>query len=234
MLSVFKVFVNKIKWKVYVYLLKGDKVICGMCDWKGIRFPESRCPKCMSLARTRLIPYSIKHFALPVSGIKLLHVAPNLAEFGFVNKHFTNIEYDRLNIVKSDHINIVQDLTKTNIASDTYDLIIIWHVLEHIPDDQGAISEMKRMLKPDGRLLVCVPIHPPGRVKTYEDDTIKSHDYGVVHGHHDHCRSCGLDYYERFESLGFTTDSLDVKDLDIEDVNKFGLSENHVVWMFRK
>ncbi|RYD72784.1 MAG: class I SAM-dependent methyltransferase, partial [Sphingobacteriales bacterium] len=43
------------------------------------------------------------------------------------------------------------------IPSHSKDVITMWHVLEHVPDVQKQIAELKRILKPDGVLIVAVP-----------------------------------------------------------------------------
>lgn len=217
------------------FFYKGTNVLCEICGWKGKKFFDDKCPKCNSLPRTRLVPFSIAYFKLIKSHLKILHIAPNLNEYNYIRKNITELSnYDRLNIRKVKHINIVQDLTQTNLESDTYDLAIAWHVLEHIPEDLKAIQEVYRLLKPEGEFLISVPIYPNGNLKTYEDSKITYNDYEKVHGHDDHCRSCGLDYYERFESIGFKTKKLFVNSLDLDKKNNFGLRSDHVVWCFTK
>ena len=44
--------------------------------------------------------------------------------------------------------------------SDAIDFVGAFDVLEHIPDDEGALSEVHRMLKPGGVLIATVPQHP--------------------------------------------------------------------------
>jgi len=215
-------------------ILSGNNVICEICGWHGKKFPSNKCPKCNSLPRTRLIPFSINHFGVPKKEISLLHVAVNAPEYKYITTNFDFIKYDRLDIQKKKYVNIVQDLANTDIPDSQYDFILIWHVLEHIPNDIVAISEMYRMLKPNGKLLVSVPIYPNGNPKTYEDTTIKRADFERIHGHDDHCRSCGFDYYERFEKVGFKTSTLHVKDLQEDIKSKYGLSDNHTVWLFEK
>jgi len=41
-----------------------------------------------------------------------------------------------------------------------YDLIALFDVLEHIPDDKGALAELSGKLAPGGRLLLTVPAMP--------------------------------------------------------------------------
>lgn len=225
---------TKIQCHLNTILLKGNNVICEMCGWNGKYFPNNKCPKCNSYARTRLIPYSINFFNISNEKGSLLHIAPNISEFKFIKNNLKFEIYDRLDIVKKDIVNIVQDITNSNIPDSQYDLIIIWHVLEHIPNDYDAISEMYRILKENGKLLVSVPIYPIGNKKTFEDKTIDKSKYLEIHGHYDHCRSCGYDYFERFEKNGFKTSTLNIKDIDNEVIEKYGLSKNHTVWLFEK
>ncbi len=43
------------------------------------------------------------------------------------------------------------------IADHSFDVITMWHVLEHVPDVEAQITELKRILKPDGVIFVAVP-----------------------------------------------------------------------------
>lgn len=46
------------------------------------------------------------------------------------------------------------------VADRCYDLIVMLDVLEHIEDDQAALQQVKRLLKPGGKLLLTVPAMP--------------------------------------------------------------------------
>ena len=46
----------------------------------------------------------------------------------------------------------------------TFDKIVCTEVLEHIPEDKGALSEMIRVLKPGGLIAVSVPAYIPEKV----------------------------------------------------------------------
>lgn len=107
-------------------------------------------------------------------------------------------------------------------------------MLEHIPNDRAVIAEMYRILKPGGKALVSVPIHPHMSPVTFEDPHMDRKKYKEVHGNEDHVRSCGLDYYVRFEEVGFRTETLMVKDLPELNRKRLCLSEYHVVWLFVK
>ncbi|MBR9758657.1 MAG: methyltransferase domain-containing protein [Algicola sp.] len=167
--------------------------------------------------------------------LDVLHVAPNANEYQGVKQVLNNTAtYDRLDIRQVKGVNLVQDLTQLSLPNASYDRAIIWHVFEHIVEDKKAIAEVYRVLRPGGKLLMSVPIYPVNNPKTYEDASIPYKDYENVHGHDDHCRSCGLDYYKRFEAVGFKTETLEVKKVSESERNYLGLSSSHVVWCFTK
>lgn len=50
----------------------------------------------------------------------------------------------------------------------TFDYITLWHVLEHIPNLNEFITELKTKLKPDGKILIAVPNHKSFDAKFYK------------------------------------------------------------------
>jgi len=46
------------------------------------------------------------------------------------------------------------------VTDETYDLIVMLDVLEHIEDDQAALMAVKKKLKPGGTMIVSTPAHP--------------------------------------------------------------------------
>ena len=44
--------------------------------------------------------------------------------------------------------------------ADSYDLVALLDVLEHVPDDKGSLHAIQKLLKPGGALLLTVPINP--------------------------------------------------------------------------
>lgn len=56
--------------------------------------------------------------------------------------------------------NLVQaDATKLPFEDNTFDLVAAIELMEHIPNDNLAISEIKRVLKPNGVFIFTVPAH---------------------------------------------------------------------------
>lgn len=44
-----------------------------------------------------------------------------------------------------------------DLENNSFDVITMWHVLEHVPNLELQIQELKRLLKPTGTLIVAVP-----------------------------------------------------------------------------
>ncbi|MCR4033903.1 MULTISPECIES: class I SAM-dependent methyltransferase [Flavobacterium] len=59
------------------------------------------------------------------------------------------------NIAKQKGISFVEEISA--LENHSLDVITMWHVLEHVPDLEHQIQELKRLLKPTGTLIVAVP-----------------------------------------------------------------------------
>ena len=95
------------------------------------------------------------------------------------------------------------DLRKHPFADATYDVVYASHVLEHIPEDVKAISEIRRILRPDGIAILPVPL--VGKT-TIEYPAPNPNEAG-------HVRAPGFDYFDRYERYfaridKFSSDSL--------------------------
>jgi len=220
---------------ISVYANAGNNVSCPLCGWNGRNFPQKKCPKCNSLARHRLIPYSLNYFDLNFNQTVLLHVGPNTEESAWISKQLKLKKYLRFDLNRKKLINLVGDLEAIPLVSESIDHILIWHVLEHIHNDHLVIKEMRRVLRNGGSMIVSVPIFPPDRFQTLEDPAVTRENYQDVYGHFDHVRACGLDYADRFKAAGFNVKELRVKTLPKQsDTELYGLSASHVAWCCTK
>ena len=115
------------------------------------------------------------------------------------------------------------------LCSKTFDWVICNHVLEHIEDDQQAMGEIYRVLKPGGSAVLQVPISP-ALEKTFEDKTIQSPEQREQHfGQRDHVRIYGLDYVQRLEEAGFKVNRQKIK-----SENNWGLNPLEDVFWVRR
>jgi 2-polyprenyl-3-methyl-5-hydroxy-6-metoxy-1,4-benzoquinol methylase len=59
------------------------------------------------------------------------------------------------NIAIQKGISFVNEISA--LENNSFDVITMWHVLEHVPNLELQIQELKRLLKPTGTLIVAVP-----------------------------------------------------------------------------
>lgn len=92
---------------------------------------------------------------------KLLDIGAGTGDFLVVAK---NDGWDTTGIEPSEKakaIAINKGVTFANNLSDlkenSFDVITMWHVLEHVPNLEEYILELKRLLKPTGTILIAVP-----------------------------------------------------------------------------
>lgn len=52
-------------------------------------------------------------------------------------------------------VSFVNDLA--SLENNSFDIITMWHVLEHVPNLEEYISELKRLIKPNGTIIIAVP-----------------------------------------------------------------------------
>ena len=75
-----------------------------------------------------------------------LHLGINDAIVDQVKKRRSNIEEF-----------VFGDMTRSDIPSDSYDLVVSVEVLEHVEEDRKFLSEVSRVLKPSGRFIMTTP-----------------------------------------------------------------------------
>ena len=52
-------------------------------------------------------------------------------------------------------VNLADNIS--DLESNSFDVITMWHVLEHVPNLDEYIIELKRLLKPSGTIIIAVP-----------------------------------------------------------------------------
>lgn len=70
------------------------------------------------------------------------------------------------NIAKEKGISFVEEIR--TLENHSLDVITMWHVLEHVPDLELQIQELKRLLKPTGTLIIAVPNYKSFDASHYE------------------------------------------------------------------
>lgn len=61
-------------------------------------------------------------------------------------------------------------LTLEKLQSPPFDIITLWHVLEHIPDISALLKKLQRVLKKTGTIFIAVPNHKSWDAEKYRRD----------------------------------------------------------------
>ena len=70
------------------------------------------------------------------------------------------------NIAISKGVNFTNTLEE--LENSSFDVITMWHVLEHVPDLENQIKTLKRLLKPNGTIIIAVPNYKSFDAKHYK------------------------------------------------------------------
>ena len=186
-------------------------------------------PSTFSLERHRLLWLYLKNETGVFSKkIKLLHFAPEQAFYKRFKK-LSNIQYDTIDI-NSPLAKIKADICDLPIKDNTYDFILCNHVLEHILDDNKAISELYRVLKKDGVGIFQVPIDMKKEF-TFQDDSITDKkERNKIFGQYDHVRVYGKDYFTKLKNAGFKVEEVDyTKNLSKDEIYRFSIVKGEII-----
>ncbi|HKM35331.1 MAG TPA: glycosyltransferase [Lachnospiraceae bacterium] len=160
--------------------------------FETINKKEYFCPSCQSTDRDRLLISFLKKIGLEQAGdsLKLLQFAPSIPVEKWLLENCPQVSYESTDLYMED-VTFTADIQDLNMVSDaTYDIVICSHVLEHVRDDKKALSEMKRILKPEGMILFLVPVD----LKTdiiEEEWGLSEEENWKRFGQGDHCRLYG-------------------------------------------
>ena len=184
---------------------------------------DARCPLCGSLERHRLAIIFLRNKTNLFDGQsrKFLHVAPERA-FKKMFAEAAGAGYLTADLHAEDVMEKM-DITDIQYPDESFDIICCTHVLEHVPDDRGAMREFYRTLRPDGWAVLNVPITTD---VTFEDPSITDPDERTrLFGQHDHVRRYGPDYKDRLEEAGFHVTVFSPGDfLSPADIERHGMS----------
>lgn len=191
-------------------------------------------PSTLSLERHRLLWLYLKHKTdLLTRPQKLLHFAPEQCFYKrFRESETINYTTTDLNSPLAD---VLADICDLPFEDNEFDFILCNHVLEHIPEDQKAMQEIYRVLKPGGTAILQIPLEND-REETFEDDSITDRkERARIFGQYDHVRVYGMDYFDRLDAIGFTVDAVDyTEELGSSQVDRYRLAAGELVPVVRK
>ncbi|MFN0203190.1 MAG: methyltransferase domain-containing protein [Bacteroidia bacterium] len=211
--------------KVLTWFYQGNQRECNICQAKLAKFVLSEkgdllCPNCGSLGRNRRLLTLLQ--AEPLAGKRMLEFSPSRCLFRYWKKQqaltyiATDFENEFLADVKWDITNLPTDVPP-------FDYIVCYHILEHITDDEKAMQNLYRMVKPTGKIFIQTPFKA-GEI--YEDVRIQSPEQRLAHfGQEDHVRIYSVEgLKQRLTQQGFQVEVLHFQETD-DNYRGFGTEE---------
>lgn len=186
-------------------------------------------PSTLSLERHRLLWLFLRqHTNFFKDRLKVLHFAPEQAFYKRFRRQ-SNLEYVTTDL-NSPLADVKADICNLPFEDNSFDVILCNHVLEHIPDDQGAMTELYRVLKIGGWGVFQVP-QDLNREKTFEDDSITDkRERAKIFGQYDHVRIYGRDYFDRLRKIGFQVEEIDLTNqLTSGEIEKYRLAKGEII-----
>lgn len=190
-------------------------LLCPICNGSATRFltfglggrRNAQCPHCGSLERHRFLwLYLQQHTPFFRRRLRVLHTAPEeCLEPRLRGLHGRGyVSVDRF----SPLADVNADLTDLPFPSGSFDVVLSSHVLEHVPDDRRALSEIARVLKPSGWAVLLFPYDP--RQVTQEDPAMDTPAKRMAaYGHPYHYRIYGRDTAARLSHAGLAAYCVD-------------------------
>ena len=230
---IFKRFKSRIlkKFAEYFFIYPKNKG-CNICGWSGRRFLNDQwhenviCPKCFSSVRHRLFKAAIDEFykkdlyAL-ISNKNILHCAPDkcLKKFLKINSK----TYTTGDLLREDCELVIDLCDMKNISNNSFDLIIVFDILEHVESVGNALSEINRVLTKNGHVVFTVP-QKDGLKNTIEGNSqLSKKDREIKFGQWDHRRIFGSDFSDMVTNYKFMVTAISEENFSLEKVVFNGL-----------
>jgi SAM-dependent methyltransferase len=174
---------------IYSFIRIGNNCNCNICNFNANKFEKTKydeylCPKCGSLSKDRRLWRLLEEsYILPEN--KVLDFSPSRSIYRKFKK-VNNIKYLSTDLSGNFIADLNLDITNIDYPHDSFDLIICYHVLEHVIEDIKAIKELYRILKPGGYVIIQTPFKEGEIYENYE--ITKPADRLIHFGQEDHVR----------------------------------------------
>jgi SAM-dependent methyltransferase len=176
-----------------------------------LNYHNYSCPLCGASDRDRLYALYIHGYLASITTdrvIKIIDFAPSAPFSRFIQNMITlsgqNASY-RTADLSMGGVDDKVDVTDMRLYDDNqFDFFICSHILEHVSDDRKALSELYRILKPQGLGILMVPI-VLGLAEIDEDPSVSDEsERWRRFGQYDHVRIYSKDgFIKRVKGAGF-------------------------------
>lgn len=166
--------------------------------------PGATCPRCGSLERHRFLSLLLGALAPELNDLDtVVEIAPSRQSKALLDRLPARRRLSFDAGYDAREVDALASLTDLPLRDGSVDLLVCYHVLEHVPDDCAAMREIARVLSPRGIALLEVPIRMG--VATEEDPSAPPEERVRRFGQVDHVRWYGDDFDSRLAAAGLAS-----------------------------
>ena len=193
--------------------------------------PDAACPRCGSLERHRFLSLLLGSLSPELRDLDtVVEIAPSRQSRVLLDRLEARRRVSLDAGYDTRDVDALASLTQLPLRDGSVDLLVCYHVLEHVPDDCAAMREIARVLSPRGIALLEVPIKMG--VATEEDPSATPEERLRRFGQVDHVRWYGDDFDARLADAGLASVRVTPPALVGESaVRWFRLMPHEVVWV---
>ena len=167
------------------------------------------CDFCRSAPRHRIIAEWADLHINKLRSSRILYFAPELSMMLWFRRNgihpSTADLYDRRAALRL-------DITAIDLPDNSQDIVVCNHVLEHVSDYELALSELHRILRSRGILIISFPVEPSSDSVIEMKDSTPEERIRYC-GQHDHLRLFGNNSAGILENAGFEVSTIDLTDM---------------------
>jgi 2-polyprenyl-3-methyl-5-hydroxy-6-metoxy-1,4-benzoquinol methylase len=134
-------------------------------------------PKAYSLVRDFAIKQKIKLLKKLHSKGQVLDIGCGTGEFlaackkaGYKTKGVEPSEKARKFAIQNYDLEVLEEKEIQSVENEQFELITLWHVLEHVPNLNERVNQIEKMLTPGGYAIIAVPNPESFDAKLYKED----------------------------------------------------------------
>jgi O-antigen biosynthesis protein len=192
------------------------------------------CPQCQSIDRERLYAWYLKKYVLLAKDEAMLDFAPTKGFRNWVKKNY-DCKYVTTDLFLDD-VDVKTDIENMDVFADgSFDFVICSHIMEHVKNDQQAMTEIFRILKISARAIIMTPILIDFDSVDEDPSCTDVAERCRRFGQDDHIRLYSQKVFtERLRKAGFGVEQITGMDIPGADIKKYGLPENIVLYICNK
>lgn len=208
---------------------------CPICGYKGffyavgvpLRF-DAACYRCSSVERHRQHHLLTEQHPDWIDDAEILHFGPEkcfVEDYKARSARYVMADY----LPTREEVRV--DIQKIQFGDNTFDTVICHQILEHVPDDQAAIRELHRVVRPTGRVLLTAPFVAKWQRSFSDPSALDPKTRDLLFGQNDHLRFYGADFADSLKNAGFEIFEYVAQE---PDVSKYSLVRGETIFVATK